>query len=124
MSGIRKPCLLKIALIFQKTFEHPNFQFFHEKGMVQITFLPLLRMCLDIRKHSPVFQKHMLMATMIIKIYNIMMIMMMVVKNIKITQFLSKYRVWDVYLVRIWAKTLDGSGQFPKKQFLLLCGLS
>ena len=43
------------------------------------------------------------------------MIMMMVVKNIKITQFLSKYRVWDVYLVRIWAKTLDGSGQFPKK---------
>ena len=62
MSGIRKPCLLKIALIFQKTFEHPNFQFFHEKGMVQITFLPLLRMCLDIRKHSPVFQKHMLIA--------------------------------------------------------------
>ena len=43
-----------------------------------------------------------------------MMIMMMVVKNIKITQFLSKYRVWDVYLVRIWAKTLDGSGQLKK----------
>ena len=53
MSGIRETCLLKIALIFQKTFEHPNFQFFHEKGMVQITFLPLLTYVFGHKKTFP-----------------------------------------------------------------------
>ena len=41
MSGIRKPCLLKIALIFQKTFEHTNFQFFSRERHGP-NYLPLL----------------------------------------------------------------------------------